>query len=377
MKKTEMNEQSKAPEEEQNASVPVKKGTAIVGVVILISLIWYLSADRFTPYTTQARVETFVIGVAPKVAGQVTHVWVKNNQVVEKGEALFEIDDSSYQIALNKAQSDLESAKRQVGAGSAAVDTARANLAAAEANELKAKQDYSRLKRLYDDDPGTISVRRLEVAKANLDQARALVVARKADIERATEQKGGADDDDNSILKSALVALNKAKLDLEHSVVKASSRGIITDLRADIGQFSGTGNPVMTLIAIHDVWINAEFTENNLGNIRAGSEAEILFDSMPGNVFKGAVRSIGLGVSAGRSTPAGKLPSISNDRDWLRQSQRFPVLIEFSVDQDEVLRDHLRVGGQASVIVYSEGHGFLKLLGKLYIRLMSLFSYAY
>lgn len=379
MKKTEMNEQSKVPEVEQNAAVPVKKGAAIVGLVILLSIIWYLSADRFTPYTTQARVEAFVIGVAPKVAGEVTQVWVKNNQRVEEGERLFEIDPSNYQIALNKAQTDLESATRQVGAGNAAVETARANLAASQANELKAKQDYGRLKRLYDDDPGTISVRRLEIAKANLDQAKAGVAGRRADIEKTIEQKGGADDKDNSILKNALVALKKAELDLDNTIIKASSKGIITDLRADVGQFSGTGNPVMTLIAIHDVWINAEFTENNLGNIRAGSKVEILFDSMPGTVFKGAVRSIGLGVSigSGKSKPAGKLPSISNNRDWLRQAQRFPVIVEFPVDQDETLRDQLRVGGQASVMAYSEESWMLRLLGKAYIRLMSLLSYAY
>jgi len=376
-----MNDQSTLSETEANdaAATSVKKGAVIVGLIILFSLVWYLSADRFTPYTTQARVETYVVGVAPKVAGEVTQVWVKNNELVEEGSRLFEIDPLNYQIALSKAKSDLENASRQVGAGSAAVETARANLAASHANELKAKQDYGRLKRLYDDDPGTISVRRLEMAKATLDQAKAGVAARRSDIERAIEQKGGADDEDNSILKSALVALKKAELDMEHTIVKAPSRGIITDLRADAGQFSGTGNPVMTLIAIHDVWINAEFTENNLGNIRAGSDVEILFDSMPGTVFKGAVRSIGLGVStgSGKSKPAGKLPSISNNRDWLRQAQRFPVIIEFPVDQDEALRDQLRVGGQASVIAYSEESWFLRLLGKGYIRFMSLLSYAY
>lgn len=365
--------------EAQEAAQSVKKGGAIVGVLIVLSFIWYLMADRFTPYTSQARIEAYVVGVAPKVGGEVTQVWIKNNQLVEKGQPLYEIDPVNYEIALNKAQVDLENATRQVGAGSAAVEMARANLAASQANALKAEQDYSRLKRLYDEDPGTISVRRLEVAKASLDQARASVVARKADIERAIEQKGGEDDSDNSILKNAMVALNKAKLDLEHTVVKAPSKGIITDLSADVGQFSGVGKPVMTLIAIHDVWVNAEFTENNLGNLEAGSEVELTFDSMPGRVFDGVIRSIGLGVStgAGKSKQAGNLPSISNDRDWLRQAQRFPVIIEFPIDQHEALRHNLRVGGQASVIAYSEESSLLKVLGMAYIRLMSLLSYAY
>ena len=106
----------------------VKRGGRAIAAIIIASLAWYLLADRFTPYTSQARLQGYVVGVAPKVAGLVTKVWVKNNQEVAKGQPLFEIDPSQYLIALSKAQSDLESARRQIGAGSAAVEAARANL---------------------------------------------------------------------------------------------------------------------------------------------------------------------------------------------------------------------------------------------------------
>ena len=359
------------------ATTSVKRGTLGIGLSLLLSLTWYLLADRFTPYTSQARVQGYVVGVAPKVAGVVTQVWARNNQDVEAGQPLFEIDPSQYRIALQKAESDLESARRQVEAGSAGVELARANLRAALADELKAEQDYTRLERLHSEDPGTISVRRLEVSRASLDQARANVAGREADIQRAIEQKGGDDDATNAILKSAQSAVEKAKLDLDNTIVKASSRGVITDLRADVGVYAGTGTPVMTLVAIHDVWINAEFTENNLGHLRPGSPVEILFDVLPGQVFDGQIRSIGLGVSEGQAPPPGTLPTVENDRDWLRQAQRFMVVIGFDVDQQEALRGQLRVGGQASVIAYSEGHSILTLLGKAYIRLMSWLSYAY
>ncbi|MGD2137814.1 MAG: HlyD family secretion protein [Gammaproteobacteria bacterium] len=362
---------------QDTAAVSVRKGGLAIGLVILLSLAWYLLADRFTPYTSQARVQGYVVGVAPKVAGLVTRVWVRNNQEVETGQPLFEIDPSQYRIALDKARSDLESARRQVDAGSAAVESARASLRAALANELKAQQDATRLERLHREDPGTISVRRLEISRASLDQAKASVAAAEADIQRAIEQKGGDDEENNAILKSAQSAVAKAELDLANTVVTASSRGVITDLRADVGQYAGTGSPVMTLIAIHDVWINAEFTENNLGHLHPGSPVEILFDAVPARVFDGEVRSIGLGVSEGQAPPPGTLPTVQNERDWLRQSQRFPVVIGFDIDQREGLHRQLRVGGQASVIAYSEGHGLLKLLGKAYIRLMSLLSLAY
>jgi multidrug resistance efflux pump len=94
-------------------------------------------------------------------------------------------------------------------------------------------------------------------------------------------------------------------------------------------------------------------------------------------VFSGKVRSIGRGVSTSQAPPAGTLPSISNNRDWLRQSQRFPVVIEFDQEQVLQLQGYVRIGGQAEVMVYTQESGFLNILGKVYIRLMSWFSYAY
>ena len=359
------------------AKASVRKGGLIVVGVIALSLLLYLLADRYTPYTSQARIEGYVVGVAPKVAGAVTKMSVRNNEPVKAGQALVEIDSSQYRIALDKARSDLASARKQFGAGGAAVEAARAGLQAARANELKARQDATRLRRLREEDPGTISVRRQEIADATLQQATAQVVAAEADIRRAIDTMGGDSEEGNTVLETALTAVEKAELDLSNTVIRAPSNGVITDLRTDVGLYAGTGSPVLTLVALGDVWINAEFTENNLGHLKAGTPVDIVFDAMPGHVFEGEVRSIGLGVGAGSDPPAGTLPSIENDRDWLRQAQRFPVIIGFDAKQDPALRDALRVGGQASVIAYGEGSGLTKLLGKHYIRVASWLTYAY
>ncbi len=362
---------------QEAAGRSVRKGTLAVVIAILLSLTWYLLADRYTPYTTQARIEGYVIGVAPQVAGKVTKVSVSNNQEVEEGQPLFEIDRSQYQIALNKARSDLENARKQVGAGSAVVATTRANLRAAQANEKKARQDSVRLERLHERDPGTISVRRVELARASLETARAQVTAAEADIQRAIEQMGGDDADNNTILNTALTAVDKAELDLANTVIKASTRGVVTDLRAEVGQFAGTGSAVLTLIGIHDLWVNAEFTENNLGHMKVGTRSRSCSTCCRDRCF-GARCAASASASARVATPpAGALPTIQNDRDWLRQSQRFPVIIGFDSEQDSALREQLRIGGQASVMVYSEGTGLLKLLGKAYIRIASLLSYVH
>jgi len=360
-----------------DARASVRKGGLVVASVIVLSLLLYLLADRYTPYTSQARIEGYVVGVAPKVAGAVTKMSVSNNEPVKSGQPLMEIDSSQYRIALDKARSDLASARKQFGAGGAAVEAARASLQAARANEQKARQDATRLRRLREEDPGTISVRRQEIADATLQQATAQVVAAEADIRRAIDTMGGDSMAGNTVLETALTAVEKAELDLANTVIRAPSNGVITDLRTDVGLYAGTGSPVLTLVAVRDVWINAEFTENNLGHIKAGTPVDIVFDAMPGRVFGGEVRSIGLGVGADSNPPPGTLPSIENDRDWLRQAQRFPVLIGFDAKQDPALRDALRVGGQASVIAYGEGSGITKLLGKLYIRVASWLTYAY
>lgn len=358
------------------ASTTVKRGGVIVASIILLTLTWYMVSDRFTPYTTQARVQGYVIGVAPKVAGEVTAVWAKNNQDVAQGEPLFEVDRAHYEIALSKARSDLENARRQVDAGTAAVDAARSSRDAALANRTRAEQDSNRLLRLHTEDPGTISTRRLEMSQASLDQAIAGVAAAEASIRQAIESMGGEDDENNAILQAASAAVDQAELDLSNTQVNAPSRGVITDLRADVGQFAGTGSPVMTLIAVHDLWVSAEFTENNLGNMQAGDEVEILFDTMPGEIFDGRVRSIGIGIAAGQSHPPGTLPTIQNNRDFLRQAQRFPVIIDFAIANPE-LGGQLRIGGQASVTVYSRNAGLVAFLARFHIRLMSWLSYAY
>lgn len=366
---------AKAPEP---AAEPVNKGIKWVVLLIVLSLAWYLLADRFTPYTQQARVGAFVIPVASEVAGRVIKVNVRNNQNVKAGDVLFEVDPQPYQIAVDRARADLESTRRQIGASTAGIAAAQANLRASQANELKTRQDNQRLEGLYREDRGTISVRLLEVSRANHAQAVSQVAAARAEVQRAREQEGGSDQD-NALLRSAATALSKAELDLANTQVRARSAGLITDLRTDTGQFAAAGTPVMTLIAIHDVWISADMTENNLGLVKPDTEVSIVLDALPGEVFSGHVRSVGYGVSVGQPTSPGALPTVQNSRDWLRPAQRFPVIIEFSAESLATLRDGrgIRAGGQAEVMAFPTAGNPLNPLGHLFLGLMSWLSYAY
>ncbi len=352
-----------------------RAGAIIVLVLIIASLAWYFVADRLTPHTSQARVQAFVVPVAAEVSGKVLKVHVRDNDQVKPGQALFDIDPDPYRITLQRSRSDYESVRLSVAATTTAVGAARAGLQAATAGRINAEQDAARLEQIYATDPGAISLRRVENARATRIKARSHEVAAQADLQRALDNAGESGDK-NAQLQSARAAIEKAELDLKRTQVLAPAGGRVTDLRTDVGLFAQAGAAAMTLIAEHDLWISADLTENNLGNVKPGDAVAIVLDVMPGEVLKGRVRSVGTGISPGKPPPPGTLPEVSNSRDWLRQSQRFPVAVEFDPSERERLRG-VRIGGQADVMVYTGDHGLMNWLGACFIGLMSKLSYLY
>jgi multidrug resistance efflux pump len=367
------------PPGEQSPPATPGKGTRlgafIVLTLIIASLAWYFVSDRLTPYTSQARVQAFVVPVAAEVSGRVLKVYVKNNDEVQPGQPLFDIDPTQYRIALERSRSDYEAVRLSVNASTASVAAARAALQAAVANRVYAQQDATRLEQIYAGDPGALSVRRVQSAQASRDTAQSQEKKAEAELRRAQETAGERGEK-NAQLLSARAAIEKAELDLKRTRVAAPARGSVTDLRTDAGHFAQAGAPAMTLIAMHDLWISADMTENNLGNVKPGDKVAILLDVMPGEVLRGRVRSVGTGISPGKQTQPGALPEIENSRDWLRQAQRFPVAVEFDPSERERLRG-VRIGGQADVLIYTGDHVLVNWLAGVFIRLMSYFSYLY
>lgn len=360
-------------DETKNAD-PVRRVTLILLTVIVLLVIWYLRADRVTPYTSQARVHALVVPIAPEVSGTVTSVAVSNNQRVEAGQVLFQIDVENYQMAVDNAEATLELARQNQGVSNANVEAARAQLATAEANQKKAEQDAVRMRNIRDEDPGAISQRRIDSAESNLAASVGRVEGARANLEKAI-QALGAEGDDNSSIQQALVAVDQAKLNLQRATVRAPTDGVVTDVRLDKGNFAAAGHPQLTFISTRDVWIQADYTENNLGNIDVGDEVAVVFDVLPGKVIKGRVREIGFGVSVD-SAPLGSLPTINNDKNWLRDAQRYPVLVEFDIT-DANDRRHLKVGSQVSVIVFTGEHWLFNALARFHIWLVSKLTYAY
>jgi len=353
---------------------PVRKWTFIILAVCLLLMIWYLVADRITPYTTQARVHALVVPVAAEVSGTVVDVMVANNQAVAAGDALFKIERDRYQLAVQTAQANLQSARQATGASTANVDAARASVASAEASLLRARQDAVRTRGIIQEDPGAISVRRLEMAEATLTMSEAQVTRAEANLEKAIQDLGELGEDNVRVLE-AQAALEQAQLNLIRTTILAPDDGVVTDVRVDRGNFASAGAPQMTFVASHNIWVQADFTENNLGHIKPGDRVEMVFDALPGQVMGGLVRGAGFGVAVD-SAPLGGLPSIDNDRQWLRDAQRFPVLVDFRLaDASDELA--IRVGAQVSVVVYTGDGWFFNAIAKIQVRLASILTYLY
>ena len=379
MPDTTNHEGQETPEkQDSNASVPakdpVRKWTFIVLGLCIVLLALYLMADRQTPFTTQARVHAFVVPIAPQVSGKVVSVEVLNNAKVTTGQPLFKIDPTNYQQAFEAAQASLQAVIQSVESGVSNVAAAEATVVSAEATVWRSEQDAQRLRRIREEDPGAISMRRIDQAEASLTAARGQLSAARASAEGARSALG-ATDETNAQIQQANSALEKASVDLDRTTVIAPRDGVVTDLRIDQGNFAAAGAPLMTFIATQQVWVRADLTENNLGNVDAGDRVELTFDVQPGKIYKGRVRETGFGVQVD-SNALGTLPSIDNQRSWLRDAQRFPVIIDIEANQ-ELGQMGLRVGSQASVIIYTGDNTLMNFLGRIYIRVVAVLSYAY
>jgi multidrug resistance efflux pump len=374
---TEEQEQTGSTDEQEQVKPPmdpVRKWTFIVLGTAVFLMCWYLIGDRITPYTSQARVHALVVPISAQVSGNVTEVMVGNNQRVDSGQVLLQIDRAQYLLAVETAQANLQSARQATGASTASVDAAEAAVISARANLLRADQDAVRLRRIKLEDPGAISDRRIESAEATLSAGQGRLGSAIANLEKARQDLGAAGDNNARILE-AQAALEQAELNLHRTTVTAPDNGLVTDVRVDRGNFASVGAPQMTFVATHNIWVQADFTENNLGNISPGSVVEVTFDALPGQIISGKIRDIGFGVDVG-SAPLGSLPTIENDRQWLRDEQRFAAVIDFEIPDNKDGKN-IRVGSQASVIVYTGGNWLFNTVGKIYIRVASILSYAY
>ena len=349
---------------------PARRITLIVLAVVAVLFGWHLMADRATPYTDLGKVDGYVIPIAAQVPGYITEVGVVLNQVVEEGDLIIQIDTLPYQLAVNAAQASLELSGQQVRAQTSAIASAAGRLGVSEAQLDRQQRYHDRVEAIAAENPGALSQADRDRAVTALAQAEAGVISAEAELEKAKETLG-VEGKANPAIKAAVAALAQAEFNLANTMIRAPRAGIIGDLQLTEGHFAAAGQPLATFISAQDVWVRADMRENNLGRMKVGDRAEIALDVAPGRIFEGHVASISFGVETGQ--PArGALPTSEQTQGWLQDPQRFPVIIRFDSDDASGFR---RAGGRASVIVYTGSSPLLNLLGKLQIRLTTIFSY--
>lgn len=354
----------------------MRKIIGVVAGITALILIWVLIADRVTPYTANARVKAYVVPIVPQVSGYVEKVHINNVDPVEGGQLLLQIDARPYEYALDAAQAELDIAVQSVGAGEASIGGAEAKVASAKTDLKNMEQQTARIFEL--EQKKVVSVAKGDDARAKLAAAKANLEEAEAELESIREQLG-ATDSENPQIRAASAKLGQALLDLEWTSVKAPTNGLVADLRVDEGTYARAGQPVMTFISIEDMWVEAYMTENNLGRIKPGAEVEIVFDMAPGRIFTGVVAGRAAGASSGQETAPGQLQKVESPRGWLRDPQRFPLIInlpDYGSSKAEGTVG-LGVNSQADVIVYTGGNPIMNGLGALWIRLVAILSYAY
>ncbi len=358
-----------APAKAKAPPNPVRRATLIVLLLCLALFIYGIIADRLTPYTDQARVQAYVVRMAPDVNGRVEKVNVVDNQMTRTGDVLFEIDRERYEIAVESAKAQLAAAGQSVGASTAALASTEARLAEAEAKLTNVQEQTARIFEMVK--KGIYAQARGDQATAGLDAALADVDRARADVEEARQNLGpqGAD---NPQIRQAEAALRTAARNLVDTILRAPSEGVVTNLQLAPGQFAAAGQAVLTFIDAEAIWIECEFRENNLEHMKVGDTADIVLDIRPGRTYRGTVESIGWGVDSRDVDPVTGLPTFKEDTGWIRDAQRFAVRVQF---EPESRPNGIRLGSQANVVVYTGQSSITDAIGRLWILAVAYLSY--
>ncbi len=318
-------------------------------LLVLVALAaYYVAADRYTPLTTDAYVQAYVVQVAPRVDGQVVRVHVKDNDRVRRGDLLFEIDPRPFEHKVAQLEAKLAYTVQQVAQLTTDRDAARYEHERLLAEEKYARAVFDQEDRIFKQESTTErkyldAVQKHKAAVAAVDRSAKLVQR----AEQALEARIGSE---HALIAEVKAQLATARLDLEWTRVHAPADGYVTDLQLLEGTYARAGQALLTCIADRQWLIVANVRESCLGRLAAGQPAQISFKSHPGIRFPAHVVSVGWGVGEGQGTPSGALPKVPDLKGWLPVAQRFQVRL--ALDDPQALP--LRVGMTATISVYTD-----------------------
>ncbi|UVC13960.1 HlyD family secretion protein [Mesorhizobium onobrychidis] len=308
------------------------------------SYVW-VTGGRYQE-TENANLQQAKVSIAADTAGRIVQVDIFDNQSVKQGDVLFAIDPEPYRIALAQADAAVAGARLNVEQLRAAFSQAVAQEKSDASQVDYAQSQYDRAADLAR--KGINAESSLDEARNDLDKAKQQLAAAEQGILSARAALGGNPDietDKHPTVMAALAARDKAAYDLAQTTVTAPADGIISQAASfKVGQYVGSGTPLFSLVETGDTWIDANFKETQLTNMKPGQKAEIVVDTYPGKTFEATVKAIGAGTGAEFSL----LPAQNATGNWVKVTQRIPVRLQLA-DADAKMA--LRTGMSATVTV--------------------------
>ncbi|TJW17474.1 MAG: HlyD family secretion protein [Mesorhizobium sp.] len=338
---------------EQPAPVPPKKrrvGRFLLMFALPVALIAggsyvWVTGGRYQE-TDNANLQQAKVSIAADTAGRIVRVDIADNQLVKQGDLLFAIDPEPYRIALAQADAAVAGARLNVEQLRAAYSQAMAQEKSDSSEVEYAQSQYDRAADLAQ--KGINAKSALDEARNDLDKAKQQLAVAQQDIASAKAALGGNPDietDKHPTVMAALAARDKAAYDLAQTTVRAPADGTVSQAASfKVGQYVGAGTPLFSLVETGDTWIDANFKETQLTNMKPGQKAEIVVDTYPGKTFEATVKAIGAGTGAEFSL----LPAQNATGNWVKVTQRIPVRLQLT-DPDGKMA--LRTGMSAAVTV--------------------------
>ena len=316
--------------------------------LVLIALAaWYYLAGAGTVSTDNAYVRQDKVSVSADVSGRIAKVAVAENQLVAKGALLFEVEQSTYRIALAQAEAALATARLDVSQLRTGLATKDVSIKGATEDVAFAQQDLARQQQLLRE--GFTTRARFDQASHALAQAREALAHATAETANAAAALGDASrpDGQHPLILAALAKRNRAALDLALTSVRAPADGTVSQTgRLQVGTVAAVGLPMLTIVRSGKPWIEANFKETDLRDMAVGQSAEIELDAYAKGVLHGRVASIGAGTGSEFSV----LPAQNASGNWVKVTQRVPVRIELI----ETPKRELIAGLSAKVTVMTD-----------------------
>ncbi|HZY48623.1 MAG TPA: HlyD family secretion protein [Devosia sp.] len=329
-----------------------------VPLVLVVGGAWFwLTGGRYED-TDNAYVQQAKVSLSADIAGRITAVNVGENQAVKAGTVLFTIDPQPYQIALDQANAALASARVNVEQLKVSYGTAQVQLNAAQQTLNIRQATYDRQSALVKQGVNSNSALddsklALQGAQAALDQARQQVAAATAALAGDPQ----IETDKHPAVLAALAAVESAQRNLGKTKVVAPADGIVANVaNLNAGQFVAAGTTIASLVETDGTWIEANFKETQLADMKVGQPASVSIDAFPGKI-QGTVESLGAATGSEFSL----IPAQNATGNWVKVVQRIPVRIKLTADAEETL---LKTGMSATVAVDTGRTTLDKMLGK-------------